>query len=342
MFNKKIEDLLTRYIKTRPQEELVEFLAENQKLINSLNNDFLFFNSDEQLPEELWDSLKENLKKIVKHPDFQKKAKKINCKLYALKFFSKITIGINEDIEQTLKFETKKYYPDLATNDSEEFIDNFFNLPFEYVSLVVVYLANFLCKEDKNNLTPKLETAQKYFNELKKQKNKLLITINNVSLGKEVNLPMSEIKELIEVRAFFDYNPLNVGALEYIVRLLTNKHSRKKLTELYGTRVINTLRQEALLTPSYIRHLEEIRDRINVPYFTSSGTQNTNRDMTYDDYINKYFFPNQHIPTDLETTEKKKPEQEIEITAEQPSAEELNPDDTTEKESAFGEKGVGD
>jgi hypothetical protein len=335
MFNKKINKLLSEFINKQSQEELITFLTENQKIISSLNNDFLFFNSNEQLPDELWNTLKENFKKIVKHPDFQKKSKKVNCKLYALKFFSKITLGVNEDIEEILKFETKKYYSQLATEDSEEFINNFFNLPFEYVSLVIIYLSNFLCKEDKNNLAPKLETAQKYFNELKKQKNKLLITLNNISLGKEVNLPFGEIKELIEVRAFFDYNPLNVGALEYIVRLLNNETSRNKLIELYGVKTIDTLKQEALLTPCYIKHLEEIRDGLTTPYFTSSGMQNTNRDMTFDDYINKYFFPDQYIPKETEIKTDEQPEEsepELEITAEQPSPEELNPDEETPEE----------
>lgn len=317
---------IENFLKEKNVKELLSFLTENQTVIRSLEHAYHFdYNEENMIPIEHWNFFINALSKLIHVEDFQSQCKEVNCKLYALKQFSKVKLSIASSAEETLKFELKKYFPSLYTENGQEFSDAFFSLPFEFVALVVRYLANIKFPKEKKSLTPLLKTAEAYFHELVKMKNRFLLNINDISQGKGETINIVELQTLLDTRAFYEYNPLNVAALEFIMRILVNKVSKQKLEDEFGKVKVDLLRQQVLSQPSYIQFLNEIRDNQTQSYFTKQGLQNKNRDNTYDELCMQYFFPEKYIPdnsNENEQTQGKEVEPKpVETPAETPQAE---------------------
>lgn len=325
-----------KFVDSLSDKKLLEFLTEDLKVINSLvKSEENYFNKNNQISYELWNNFVETLKKLTDNSErFQQCCKESNCKLYSVKMYSKIPFSIAEEAEEVLKYELKKYYSQLDTKDSEEYIDTFFKLPFEFTSLVVRYLQNILYKEKKALLTPKMETAKEYFATAEKSKNKFIININKVSLGESKNIPFDDLQLLLDIKAFYEYNPINIGTCEYVIRLLNNKKSYSNLEEMYGEKRLLHIKEQILTLPSYIQYLEDIKEGKESPYFTSSGLQNKEKENTFDDYVQKYFFPNNYIPNPKEDNTPEEPTTETPAATEQPaglSTEQPTPEDLTGK-----------
>jgi hypothetical protein len=303
-------------------------LEEGLSIVKNLEKSYeKYYDLDNAITPENWQFFLDALGKCIESSEFQEKCKEVNCKLYCVKYYTKLKFAIASSAENTLKFELKKYFPQLVTNDGKVFMDTFFALPFEFVSLVVRYLANVIYKEKKNNLTPQLETAQKYFNEMEKRKNAFVTDINKISQGQADVFSIAEAQELLDVKAFYEYNPLNVGTLEYIVRLFTNTDSKKTLEDTFGKFRVELMQDQALMHPSYIKYLQDIKDGTEQTYFTAEGLQNEDRDTTFDEYTMQHFFPDQYIPQAKEEKPAPAPAAPVApqapLTAEQPTAEEL-------------------
>jgi len=334
MLHKNISDKdIENFLEGKGTKELLKFLTENQTVIRSLEHAYHFdYNEENMIPIEHWNFFINALSKLIQVEEFQSSCKEVNCKLYALKQFSKVKLSIASSAEETLKFELKKYFPLLYTENGEEFSNTFFSLPFEFTALVVRYLANVKFPKEKKNLTPLLKTAEAYFHELIKVKNRFLLNINDVSQGRGETINIVELQALLDTRAFYEYNPLNVAALEFIMRILVNKGSKQKLEDEFGKPKVELLRQQVLSQPSYIQYLGEIRDNQTQTYFTKQGLQNKNRDNTFNELCMQYFFPEKYIPDNSNENNQEQGSKPVEQpvatepetpTAEQPSQEEL-------------------
>jgi hypothetical protein len=300
---KIISEEVDKIVNKIPAGELVNVLKENIKIIDSLEKTFnSSFNKENQITPENWQYFIDSLTTLAADPEFQKRSKEVNCKLYAVKHYTQVKLSIAENAEDTLKFELKKYFQQLLTNNTEEFKKTFFSLPFEFVSLVVRYMSNVLLKDQKKSLTPKLETATMYLRSLDALRNEFISDINNISQGKSNVVSIINMQTLLDVKTFYEYNAINVGILEYIMRMLINPKSKQKLEDEFGKNKVELLRQQTLLHPSYVQFLQEIKDGITQTFFLKSGLQNPDRDGTFDDFVMEYLHPDQVIPQ-VETPE---------------------------------------
>lgn len=335
--NKIIDEEVDLLLNKLSIKEVFSLLKENN-LIDSLEKSYdSHFNTANEIAPENWKYFTDALKVMVKDTTFQEKCKEINCKLYSVKFFTNLKFAIAENAESSLKFDLKQYFPQIVTNNGKEFMDSFFALPFEFTSLVVRYLANVLCKDKKNNLTPQLKEAQEYFNEMQKKKNLFITEVNKISQGQSTVFSIYDAQELLDVKAFFEYNPINAGVLEYIMRILTNKKTKQKLEDEFGKFKIQLMRDQILEHASYIQFLQEIKEDKELSFFTDSGSQNKERDTTFDEFVMKFFYPEQYVPEEKEEEpvpetppqpESKTPPAtgatpEAPLTVEQPAEEEL-------------------
>lgn len=313
---------------TKSQEKVV--FLENNTILDSLMK-VNEYDSNNQIIDENWNWFKQTLIKATSIPIFQHNCKVINSQLFAVKQFTKINFMIAESAEEEIKFELKKYFINLKVTDINEFVNSFFDLPFEFTSLVVRYVANVLVPEKKQVLVPKLKEAEENFKIILKKREDVIKTINNISKGLETNLPVADIMLLLDTKAFFEDNPLNIGVLEYLAR--TIKHAGEKLNATFGREKVQLMLQQILVLPSYQKHITEIAKDKNNAFFTNKGTQNTNKQITFDDLVTKQYNPEDYIPkpSKIEPEPEAKPKEtepseeasEGELNAEQPSEEEL-------------------
>jgi hypothetical protein len=295
-----IDEQVDLYVNKLSKSKLVSLVKEN-KILDSLEKSYeSMFDVDNEITPENWKYFVDSLIKVTDNQNFQNKCKEINCQLYCVKQYTKLKFAIAENAEHTLKFELKKYYRNIVSNDSETFIDSFFNLPFEFVSLVIRYLGNVLLKEKKNLLTPTLKQAQEYFDSTQKKKNLFITEINKLSQGQSNTFSVLDAQILLDVKAFYEYNPINNGVLEFIARILTNKKTKKELQNIYGLSKVALMHDQVLVHASYMQFLQEIKNDLEQAFFTSDGFQNKNREITFDEFVTKYFFPEQFIPEEPE------------------------------------------
>jgi len=295
---KIIDEAADEFVDKLSIQEALVILKEDNKILNSLEKSYdSYYNVNNEITPENWKWFTDALGALIKDEGFQEKCKDINCKLYCVKFFTNLKFAIAENAEDTLKFELKQFFPQLVTQDAQAFMDTFFTLPFEFVSLVVRYLANVAYKDKKNSLTPQLKEAQEYFNDMQKKKNNFITEVNKISQGHATVFSIYEAQELLDTKAFFEYNSVNAGTLEYIMRILTNKKTKQKLEDEFGKFKVQHMRDQILEHPSYIQFLQDIQDNKDMPFFTDSGAQNKERDVTFDEFVMQYFFPEQYIPT---------------------------------------------
>lgn len=307
--SKNINEIIEQEVKVFTEglnkEELLRLiptLNENISLINALEKlDKEEYNKDDQTSTENWNFFIGALKKVSKLEQFQGPALVVNAKLYTLKKFTKLEFKLPKDIEGVLKFELKKYFHNLVTNDADEFIQEFYKLPFEFVSLVIRYITKTLDPKLTEVITPSEETAEAFYSFCLKTKQKCLKNINDVSLGITTNFDMADVRLMLDTKAFYSYNALNVGALEYIIRLLNDSTSQENLHEHFGESIVDYLRAQALQHPSYIQYLKKIKAQEIEPFFKSDGTQNDERPKSFDDFIKELFEPENVIPKKPET-----------------------------------------
>jgi len=334
--SKIIDEEVERVLKTIPSSELPSILislleGETSRVLDSLIKDYkMNLNQDNQIPAENWDWFKRMLLTVLEVESFQRQCKEINCKLYAVVNFTKIKLSLPENLENILKFELKDYYTDIVTDKPEEFIESFFLLPFEFISLVVRYLSNVLAKDKKELLLPKRPTADKYLEVTENKKKDFIININNLSQGKSNTLSLDDIKLLLDTKVFFDYSALNVGTLEFLIRVIGSSKTEGMMNQMLDLKQINYLKQQIFSLPSYLLFLKKVKEGEDQSYFNKDGTQNETRDVTFDDYVKKVYFPNEFVPHKKKVAQVSAPPTDEELPAEgsdtgveQPEPEEL-------------------
>jgi hypothetical protein len=327
-----LEKKINEIVESIPSKHLIatsQSLLETYDLINALETRFNYYEKDSQLTEESWQKLLDLFKQAAHSQSLHNACKEINKKLYCVKQFSNVKFILASDIEDILKYETKKYFSQLSTcSTDEELVDTFKSLPFEFTSLFTRYLVNILFKKDKDLFLPKEVEAQEYYKKILALKNEFIKNINDCSLGKQNVFSIVDAQLLLDCKAFFDYTPTNTGSLEYIVRMFLNPKTRKKLNDMFGEKRISYMLEQALLHPSYIQYLKNIKTGVEQPYFNSDGLQNTERKPTFDDIIKSTYTPQEFVP-DLNNTQT--PPQSIQT--QQPSPEELqNPEQPSPEE----------
>lgn len=282
---------------------VIPLLQEDIKLLNALAKvEKDYYDLDNQVTIENWKYFQESLKQVSKLDSFMEKALLTNCKLYAVKKFTQLEFRLPENIEDILKFEIKKYFNKLVTTDGEEFITELFNLPFEFISLVIRYVSKVLDPTIIKQITPSEELAEQFYNHILQIQKKFIKSINQVSLGESNDFNIIDARLLLDVKAFFKYNALNVGCLEYIVRLTNDSAAQEKLYAQYSKDTIDYMKEQAIFHPSYIQYLKKIKAEQIVPFFDSDGTQNLERDKTFDQIVKDIFEPQNVLPKVTEPT----------------------------------------
>ncbi len=298
-FPKIISEEVDKFVDKLPADKLISTLKsfkEDRKILSSLQGYVNDYDQNNQIVEENWNWFKETLKQLATNsPRFQFKCKEVNNKLYAVKYFTKLKFTISETVEEELKFQLKNYFKHLTYENPDEFIDAFFKLPFEFIGLVVRYIANVLAPKVKNQLTTNKKEADIFLKNLLKKKNDFIININKISLGQSDNISISEAKLLLDVKVFYDYNALNNGTLEYLLKLF-NSNAKQKLIDEFGSEKIDFVKDQILAHPSYLQFLKEVKTGQEQPFFTKDGFQNSEREITFDDYVKKYFTPEEFVP----------------------------------------------
>ena len=296
---------IDNFVDDIPADKLISTLKmfkEDRKIINSLQGFTNEYDQNNQIVEENWKWFKETLKYIAENnPRFQFKCKEVNNKLYAVKYFTKLKFVISETVEEELKFELKKYFRQITFEDIDQFIDAFFKLPFEFVGLTVRYVSNVLALELKPKLTTNYKDANVFLKNLLKRKNDFIVNINKISLGQSDNISIAEACLLLDTKVFYDYNALNNGALEYLLKLF-NSNAKEKLIDQFGADKIKFLKDQILAHPSYLQFLKEVKEGQEQPFFTKDGFQNSERETTFDDFVKKYFNPEEFIPKPEQST----------------------------------------
>ena len=301
--NKIIDEEVERALETIPTSELSNVLltllkeGETSRVLDSLMKDYkMNLNQENQIPEENWDWFRRMLLTVLEAESFQRQCKEVNCKLYAVINFTKIKLSLPENLEKILKFELKDYYSEIVTDNPDEFVKCFFTLPFEFISLVVRYLSNVLAKDKKELLLPRRDTADKYLDVLNNKRKNFIININNLSQGQSDILALNDLKALLDSKTFFEYNALNVGVLEFIIRIIGSSKTEGMMNQMLDKKQIHYLKQQIFSLPSYLLFLRKIKDGEEQSYFNKDGTQNEERDNTFDDFVKKVYFPNEFVP----------------------------------------------
>lgn len=308
------------------KEELIGILQESNTLINTLVKlDKENYDVNNQTTLENWKYFLGSLQQVTKSDAFIEKALVINAKLYVVKKFTQLEFQLPEDIENVLKFELKKYFHLLVTNDPEEFITELFNLPFEFVSMVIRYASKIFDPKLLDKITPSEELAIEFYEYCLSVKEKFIKNTNDVSLGITNNFNLNDARLLLDTKAFYSYNALNVGCLEYLIRLANDQNAKENLYDHFGQDTIDYMKEQAIQHPSYIQYLKKIKSEDLLPFFKNDGTQNEDREKTFDDFVKQIFEPQNVIP------KKEEPIAEP-VTAEATPLDIPNPDQGTQGE----------
>lgn len=296
------EEELNKFADSLDANQAKKVLMEDNTILNSLlKAEESVYDHNNQITESNWEWFKDTLIKCSDSSIFQYNCKSINLKLYAVKYFTNVNFMIAESVEDEVKVELKKYFGSINTDNAEDFIKSFFELPFEFTSLVVRYLANILLPEKKNLLTPTVQEADSSLKGILSKKNSFIENINDVSMGRSSTLSIVDASLLLDVKAFYNNNALNVGALEFLVRLF--RGAKSKLGDIFSKEKIKFMLVQILSLPSYQTHIRKIQQQEEQPFFTKDGSQNLNRDVTYDDYVTQYFNPEEYVPKPTEAKE---------------------------------------
>jgi hypothetical protein len=297
-----LDEEVERTVNSLPKNQLVPILKtllteKDDIILRSLRGYVDDFNSSNQIPPENWNWLRDTLKVLANsNQRFQFKCKEVNNKLYCVKHYTKLPFEISEAVEDELKYELKKYFKEIVYEEVDQFIDAFFSLPFEFVSLAVRYVTNVLAAEKKNELTTTTEDAENFLKAVLKKKNDFITNVNKISLGQANNISIGNLSLLLDVKAFYDYNALNNGVLEFVLKML-NSNIKQKLKDTYGSSKMDFVKAQILSHASYLKFLKNVKEGVEQPFFDIKGFQNAERTPSFDDLVKKYFAPKEYIPS---------------------------------------------
>jgi hypothetical protein len=308
--SKKGYEVINDYVDGLKKEELVPFLKTILKedeskstLITNLVNSFIKFNNDDQIIEENWNWFYNTLEQIKEEKEFIAFCRAINTKLYVFKHFTKIKFGEVEHIANELKFQLKKHFNLLRTTTKTKFVSNLYLLPFEFSCLLVRFFMFKILESDdeRQKFKASKALAEYYLKDVFVRKNKFIKQINDISLGLHSNISFAEIKELLELRVFYNYNVLNAGALEFILRFINKEE--ESIKKKYGEHTPLILREFIFTLPAYVFHIKKIKEGQDIPFFSDEGTQNEKKRKTFDDYVKQVLDKENYIPIEREVEE---------------------------------------
>jgi hypothetical protein len=153
-----------------------------------------------------------------------------------------------------------------------------------------------LAKEKKNELTTTTVDAENFLKTVLKKKNNFITNVNKISLGQANNISIGDLSLLLDVKAFYDYNALNNGVLEFALKML-NSNIKQRLKDTYGSSKIDFIKAQILSHASYLKFLKNVKDGIEQPFFDIKGFPNSERTPSFDDLVKKYFTPKEYIPS---------------------------------------------
>ena len=288
-------DLFAEGLNPKQLVNALMYLQEDMKLLDLINkSQGDAYDTNDQITRENWAFFSTALEQAVESDKFQEGALLVNCKLYCVKKFTQLEFHLPENIEDILKIEIKKYFNQLFETSVEEFIEALFKLPFEFLSLVIRYVSREY--DDQEDNTPSVETAEEFYKYVVDLKEKFIKNVDAVSKGETNILNISDAHLLLDTKAFYVYSALNVGVLEYLLRLFNNKEAASALYDQFGKDSVVCMKEQALFHPSYIVYLKKIKKQEVAPFFTSDGLQNEERDKTFGQYVKELFEPQDVIP----------------------------------------------
>jgi len=290
-----INEELENFCNDIPSKELVgalKQLTEAYNVINSLEKtDGTQYDQDSAIVAENWNFFTNALKELASYPAFQEKSNETYCKLYAIKFFTKGDFVDNEALEDNLKHAVKLHFSKLLTNDPKEFTETFFKLPLDFVGLAVRYIVNTLAPKERENLVPIRKEAEAYLENLLEKKKSFIETLGKIVNDQNNVLSFTDAKLLVDTRSFVEELEVHDGILEYLTRLLNDKTSAEKLSELFGTDSVRELKQNILAHPNYKKYLRKIKHSEVEPFFNLHGLPNEKRIPSFADVVEEYVHP---------------------------------------------------
>ncbi len=285
--NKKIskifEEAFEEFIEEKVQDKNIDqTLIKEIKIFDSLKKEKDFFyesfeslktNDYNDLPEEMWLSFSKSLQKCCTNDFFIKESKKAKAKVLVKNYFNSFKEKEeNKNIENILKVEMKKYYRKFNSEDVFDISYTIFHQPFSFQILIIEY-----CENLNNAYKESIKVSENEFNDflkkVKKEKAKLILNINDVSLGKTDILSLTILKSLFDVDAFSGKSNLDLAVLEYINRLLYNEDSCYRIKEQYGFEITDYLKEKVSKYPNYLSYLKDLKKGLKKPFFYSDGTQ---------------------------------------------------------------------
>jgi hypothetical protein len=153
-------------------------------------------------------------------------------------------------------------------------------------------------EKKKNQYKASRKIAEVYLKDVFTRKNTFLQQINDISLGLYSNINISQIRELLELRVFYNYNVLNAGALEFIIRFINSR--KMEIEDTYGSYTPGILREFIFSLPCYVMHIKRIKEGKDTTFFLENGTQNEKKIKTFNDYVKKILDSKNYIPIDRE------------------------------------------
>jgi len=290
-----ISEEIDRLVNNIPSSNLVgavKQLKESYNVLNSLKKvTSSDFDPDSEIITENWNFFTSVLKEMVNYEPYQQKSKEAYNKLYAVKFFTKADFVDKDSIEDNLKHGLKKHFSKLVTNDPEEFTEALFKLPFDFVGLVVRYVANELAPDEKEKIIPKHSEAEAYLEALIQKKRDFIELLSKIAYEQNNVLSISDASLLVDTRSFIEDLDVNSGALEYLLRLINNKSANEKLSELFGAEFLRELKQSILAHPNYKKYLQQIKHSETQPFFNVQGLPNEGRSPSFKEVAEDYVHP---------------------------------------------------
>jgi hypothetical protein len=123
-----LEEEVEKTVDSIPKNQLVPILKtllteKDDIIIRSLRGYVDDFNSNNQIPAENWNWLRDTLKVLANsNQRFQFKCKEVNNKLYCVKHYTNLPFEISEAVEDELKYELKKYFKEIVYEEVDQFI----------------------------------------------------------------------------------------------------------------------------------------------------------------------------------------------------------------------------
>jgi hypothetical protein len=315
---------------------LDKLLTEDTGLLASLNIELekdKDYNADGQIIKENWYYFCANLKQLATVPEYKAQIKKVAIKILVSKYFTRTKLTVEPGLEEIIKTQLKDYFIAFTSTKVEDFIKALFNLPFDLLTLIILYVIYELNPEIKMEVLPKKSEVKKYLELIIQAKTDFIKLINNISLGRSSKFTLSRAEELLDVKVFYEIDSLNVAVLEYMIRMLNNEKIHDKLYDLYGEQLIEELKEQILSYSNYNKFINDIKENKAQPFFTDEGYQFEEREETFDDMV-RIRFGEIEPPIDLPWRTSSPPyaTSEVEIPEESDTDENPNPGELSPSE----------